>query len=227
MATNSRIGKAKPSFRSALPWKLKSVSQTRQDIQSWRRALAMFQNIEQPANWVLQQLYNNVKIDALLTSQIENRKDQTFSSEFVIKTSDDKEDEQATKNLANSPAFRKIVDAIIDSRFFGYSMAELYIDEKGGLQTNELPRTNIVPQMGIFLPDYLEQSNSIKYRELREYGTFILEFDNLVMHEQEFGLLNKIVPHVLMKRFAQSCWSELCEIYGIPPRYMKTLTNDP
>ena len=30
-----------------------------------------------------------------------------------------------------------------------------------------------------------------------------------------------------MKRFAQSCWSELCEIYGIPPRYMKTMTNDP
>jgi len=35
------------------------------------------------------------------------------------------------------------------------------------------------------------------------------------------------VPHILFKRFAQSCWSELCEIYGIPPRVMKTTTQDP
>ena len=32
---------------------------------------------------------------------------------------------------------------------------------------------------------------------------------------------------MLFKRFAQSCWSELCEIYGIPPRYLKTNTQDP
>lgn len=226
MSTNSRIGNSKPAFKTVLPWKLKSVSQTRQDIQSWRRALAMFQSVEQPTNWVLQQLYNNIRIDALLTSQIENRKDQTFSSDFVIKTKDDKEDEEATKVLSNSPAFRKIIDAIIDSRFYGYSMVELQMI-KEELQILELPRTNIIPQTGIFYDDYIEQTKKIEYRELREYGTFILEFNNLVMHEQDFGLLNKIVPHVLMKRFAQSCWSELCEIYGIPPRYMKTMTNDP
>ncbi|MFV0397346.1 MAG: DUF935 family protein, partial [Bacteroidales bacterium] len=40
------------------------------------------------------------------------------------------------------------------------------------------------------------------------------------------GLLDKLVPHVLFKKFAQSCWSELCEIYGIPPRVMKTETRD-
>ncbi|WP_164126100.1 phage portal protein family protein [Sphingobacterium luzhongxinii] len=227
MSTNSRIGKISPSHKQVLPWKLKSVSQTRQDIQSWRRALAMFQNVEQPANWVLQLLYNNIKLDALLTSQIENRKDQTFSSEFVIKTADDKDDEEATKALANSTAFSKIIDAILDSKFHGYSMVELHIDKAGTLCVDELPRTNIIPQTGMFFKDYMEVTGGVAYREIKEYGTFIIEFNNLSMHEQEFGLLNKIVPHVLMKRFAQSCWSELCEIYGIPPRYMKTMTNDP
>jgi len=224
--TNSKVGKATPSFRSVLPHKLKSVSQSRQDIQSWRRALAMFQSIEQPTTWVLQQLYNNIKIDALLTSQIENRKDQTFSSNFVIKTAEDKEDEEATKLLSNSPAFSKIIDTLLDARLFGYSMIELYIDSNGLLQIREIPRTNIVPQTGMFYTDYIETTKGIPYREMKEYGTFILEFNNLVMHEQDFGLLNKIVPHVLMKRFAQSCWSELCEIYGIPPRVLKTNTAD-
>ena len=44
---------------------------------------------------------------------------------------------------------------------------------------------------------------------------------------RNYGLLNKAVPHALFKKFAHSCWSELCEIYGIPPRYIKTNTQDP
>lgn len=226
MATNSKIGKAAPSFKQTLPWKLRSVTQTRQDIQSWRRALAMFQSVEQPTNWVLQILFNNVRMDSLLSSQIENRKEQTFSSDFTIHTPDGNVDEEVTKDLAKSLAFKTIIDSILESKFLGYSMVQLAIQD-GKLQVEDLPRTNTIPQTGMFYEDYVELSKPVKYRETREYGTFILEFNNLEMHKQELGLLNKVVPHVLMKRFAQSCWSELCEIYGIPPRYMKTMTNDP
>src|SRR5690606_35457902 len=133
MATNSRSGKVSPAYKTVIPWKLKSVYKTRQDIQSWRRALAMFQNVEQPVNWVLQLLYNNIKMDALLTSQIENRKDQTFTSSFKIMIND-KEDEEITKQLSKSQAFGKIIEAILDSRFYGYSMIELYVDHKGRIQ---------------------------------------------------------------------------------------------
>ena len=41
------------------------------------------------------------------------------------------------------------------------------------------------------------------------------------------GLINKAIPYCLFKRFATSCYSELCEIYGIPPRVYKTDTQDP
>ena len=68
-----------------------------------------------------------------------------------------------------------------------------------------------------------DDSKGIKYREVREFGTWLLEFGK----EHDYGLLNKAVPHVLFMRFAQSCWSELCEIYGIPPRFIKTDTQDP
>ena len=68
----------------------------------------------------------------------------------------------------------------------------------------------------------MEETNAVKYRELPEFGKWILEFTG----GEPLGRLNKVVPHVLMKKFAQSCWSELCEIYGIPPRVMKTNTRD-
>lgn len=85
-----------------------------------------------------------------------------------------------------------------------------------------MPRQNILPKSGTFLFDYNEEKG-IKYRELPQYGTFLLEFGKA----GEMGLLNKAIPHCLFKRFATSCYSELCEIYGIPPRVYKTDTQDP
>ncbi|MDR1517329.1 MAG: DUF935 domain-containing protein, partial [Dysgonamonadaceae bacterium] len=85
-----------------------------------------------------------------------------------------------------------------------------------------IPRNNIVPEKGLLLLKE-DDSAGIKYREAREYGWWILEF----WDKKDFGLLNKAVPHVLFKRFAQACWSELCEIYAIPPRYIKTDTTNP
>ena len=85
-----------------------------------------------------------------------------------------------------------------------------------------LPRQNVIPEKGMLLFRE-DDSKGLQYREVREFGNFILEFGK----DHDYGLLNKAVPHVLFMRFAQSCWSELCEIYGIPPRFMKTDTQDP
>lgn len=83
-----------------------------------------------------------------------------------------------------------------------------------------VPRQNIDPANGRFYPDQ-HQNTFIAYREAAEFGKWIVEFNS-----GHLGLLNKTVPHILFKKFAQSCWSELCEIYGIPPRYVKTNTQD-
>ena len=95
------------------------------------------------------------------------------------------------------------------------------VDGKNTLICTTVPRTNVVPQSGLFYTDYTDALNTIRYREVAEYGTWILEFNG-----DGLGLLNKAVPHVLFKKFAASCWSELCEIYGIPPRVLKTNTQD-
>ena len=105
---------------------------------------------------------------------------------------------------------------------YGHSLIELTTSPDGTPQVTLLPRTNVVPEQGVLLLSE-DDGDGIRYREAREYGTWILEFGS----RTEYGLLNKAVPHVLFSRFAQSCWSELCEIYAIPPRVLKTNTQDP
>lgn len=219
--TNSKIGN---TTKAPLQWQLKSISRIRQDIQSWNRALNLARNVEFTQNYQLQLLYNEICIDAHLTSQMGGRKEQLWSSDFVV-TTGGKPNEAAIEALTNMPAFQQIIEAIQDSIYYGYSLIQLDMQE-GNLVVDDIPRTNVIPQTGQFFADYGDTTNPIHYRQLPEFGTWLLEINSISLAKSDFGLLNKAVPHVLFKRFAQSCWSELAEIYGIPPRVLKTNTQD-
>lgn len=205
-----------------LGWQPKSIYRTRSDVKTWSEAQDMYLQAEEPRTYLLQNLYNEVRLDALLTSQIENRKQQVFSSEFSLKNAKGDIDEAQTLLLKKSTAYRKLTDAVLETIYTGYNMVEMDLGADRKLNITLIPRTNYVPQLGLFYKDYTDDINPIAYRNLPDFGKWILEFNS-----GDMGLLNKAIPHVLFKRFAQSCWSELCEIYGIPPRVLKTNTNDP
>jgi phage gp29-like protein len=137
-----------------------------------------------------------------------------------MQTSAKKTDEKMTETLGSLPFLQDLFGHILDSEYYGFSLVELSVENnetKAGL----INRRNVVSDFGRFYPD-TSYENFIEYRQSNEYGKWLLEFNS-----DHLGILNKAVPHVLFKKFAQSCWSELCEIYGIPPRVMKTDTRDP
>jgi len=199
----------------------KAFSQARNDIAMWKAAIRQAMLIDYPKRIKLQILYKDIILDSLLTSQIENRKMQTVGSAFTLKDSNGNVNEEVTDFLKSSRFFYDLVQCMLDSVYYGTTVVELN-SNSNGLQVLMLPRRNIMPEKGILVLDELDVEG-IDYRTIREYGTWLLEFGN----SSDFGLLNKAIPQVLFKRFAQSCWSELCEIYGIPPRVMKTNTQDP
>lgn len=211
--------------KQVLQWQNKALSLVRTDVKQWKTAWQQTSS-DEPKNYPLQFIYDrDVMMDALLVSQLENRNNQVLKTGFAVKTrkSNERDEEQSLK-IRSSQGVRKIIDTILQSHYFGYSLVEIGVVqmENGNqnLTVNLIPRTNVVPQTGLFYPDYSEDKN-ISYRELPEFGSYILEFNS-----ENVGLFNKIVPHILFKKFALSCWSELCEIYGIPPRVLKTDTQN-
>lgn len=199
----------------------KSISRTRADISTWKGALRSADSVDNPRRARLYSLYEDILLDAHLTSQIELRIQSVLSTPFVLQLNGDNSDEWT--DVLRSARWKTALDRnVLWSIFFGISLVELTTTPLGELSVGLLPRNNIIPNKGIFLFSE-DDTTGIKYRELREYGTWILEFGQ----PNDYGLLNKAVPHVLFMRFAQACWSELCEIYGIPPRVIKTNTQDP
>ncbi len=199
----------------------KTISRTRSDIATWKSALRSADNVDNPRRTKLQRLYDDILTDAHLSALIELRYQHVLSTAFTLKRNG-KTDEEATDRLARSQWRTRLDRLMLGVDLRGDTLVEWTTSPKGTLQVNLLPYTNIVPEQGLLLLNE-DDSRGIKYRELREYGTWLLEFGD----PNDYGLLNKAIPHVLFMRFAQSCWSELCEIYGIPPRVMKTNTQDP
>lgn len=199
----------------------KAQSITRRDIASWQSALRAAVNIDNPRRARLQNLYSDIMLDAHLTSQYELRKQKMFSTPGVLKR-DGEVDQQYTDLISNSQWRAKLDSYAFDSELFGPTVIEFVTDKSGNLDVMLIPRTNVVPEQGLILLKE-DDTKGIEYRNVREYGTWLLEFGN----PTNLGLLNKAIPHVLFKKFAQACWSELCEIYGIPPRVLKTNTQDP
>lgn len=203
---------------------LRSVSATKLDISSFKSAEALT-TAEEPQNFAMQLILNETRRDALLTSQINNRKQQSFSCNFSLKKPNGEVDQVQTDLLKKMPLYRFLTHQMLDAIYHDYSAVELKfvadVMGKAILIAESIPRTNIVPQSGFFYPDYSDTSKKVAYRDIPEFGTWILEY-----RSQEGALLNKAVPHVIFKRFAQSSWAELCEIYGIPPRWIKTNTQD-
>lgn len=198
----------------------KTISRTRQDIKNWNDALNMANNVDQAKRFPLYNLYDNIMVDLHLQSQINNRMLKSLSQPFIMKDLSGKVNQDLTDLLQNKKWIYQVNKAILETLFYGHSLGE-FDYQLGELVFNLIPRQNIDPVKGFLYYDYADDKK-IVYKEQKEYGSWLLEFGN----KNDYGLLNGCVPHVLFKRFAQSCYSELCEIYGIPPRVLKTNTQD-
>lgn len=197
---------------------------TRKDFADWKSAQQYAQSIYNPKQYLLQRLYKDVMQDALMTSQIEGlRISKTKGADFDIIARDGKTDELSTQIIKDSGLYESIAEMVIESLFYGYTVIELSKDRRGGVRAVSIPRENIEPVQGLFLPDCTSDGGAIHYRNIREFGRTILE---VIPKPDDLGFINKAVPYVLIKKFAFSCWSEFCEIFGMPPRVLKTNTQD-
>lgn len=203
----------------------KTVSQTRQDIKNYVDAQNAAQLEQDPKFYPIHNLYDNILRDLHLQSQVNNRMLKSLSRAFTIKNADGTTNEELTTALQNKGFVFQINKAILETIFRRHSLGEFeykMVNNEPVLTFDTIARQNVDPVNGYIYYDYTDDKK-VKYREQREYGSWLIEFGE---KNKTLGLLDGCVPMVLFKRFANSCHSELCEIYGIPPRVMKTNTQD-
>lgn len=201
---------------------LSNTARARKNINQWRTALQQAENVENPKRTLLYNLYSELVLDAHLTAEHQKRKLAVRGSDFSLINDNGEIDLEKTA-LLERPWFFDFMDHYIDTIFWGHTVIQIDdLNEDGEISNTRLVnRKHIIPEKGLFV--YRESDEKgVFYREDKKFAPWLIEIGK----PDDFGLLNQAAPHILIKRFSQSAWSEFTEIFGMPIRYGTTNVKD-
>lgn len=199
----------------------------KKDISKWKSAWQQALNIENPNRTALYDMYSECLIDTHLSGCLEQRRGFLKQKAFKLIEKDGKENKEIT-TIFESQWFKQFIDYCLESRYWGHSLIEFgNVIDVNGIKTFDycdlIPRKNVVPEYGVIKRTQSEQASSgINYR-LPEYSNFLIE----VGDNYNLGLFLKTAIHVISKKFSTSFWDGFAELFGIPMRIAKTMSNDP
>ncbi len=198
-----------------------TTARARKNIQSWRNALRQAENTESPRRTLYYDLCDELELDAHLFAEMQRRILAVRGCEFSLIGNKGVAEPEKTA-LLKRPWFYDLIDLAMQSIFYGHSLVQIGDLKQGEITGVELiKRKHVIPEKGLFVFEQGEDKG-VLYREDLSYAPFLIEIGK----NDDLGLFNKCAPHVLYKRFAQSAWSEFCEIFGMPVRVGKTNTRD-
>lgn len=125
---------------------------------------------------------------------------------------------------AQGTQFEKIIQAIIEAKFYGYSLIEIMndIDEATGLlrEVNSIERRNVLPdqnrvvqRQGIWLPGWDLEDKQYKH-------------NYILINSGTFGLYAATTPLILAQKYTIANWVNFSHTYGQPIIHGKTTSED-
>lgn len=201
-------------------------SLTKKDLANWRSAWQQAINFENPKRAELYRVYTDTLIDLHLTGCISQRKGKTLQKPFILTDKNGKEDDKARK-IFEREWFYNLLDLALDSRYWGHSLIQFGDIIKEGdtmsfANVELVPRRHVVQEYGVITPDAGDDwQNGISYRE-GEIANWCIEVGN----PYDLGLLLKCAPQSLSKKNMLAYWDTFGEIFGMPIRVAKTMSQD-
>lgn len=194
------------------------------DLQIYRNAVVGAESITNPQRYNLYQVYNQVMIDAHVTSVLSQRKAITLSKEFCVYGPDGEEDDEKTK-LIRTKWFHEFLEHCLDSIFWGHSLIQfesiVTVNNIDQFKCADLvPRLYVKPEFHVVTTDY-SATTGTDYLEA-PYNVWCIG----VGKPRDLGLLMKIAPLQIWKKSALGAWAEYVEKFGTPLRILYSDTKD-
>lgn len=184
------------------------------DTADFMTAVKAAENVDYTQRAKLYDLYNDILLDAHLSSVIDKRKNAVLSSSIEFHRNG-KPDEKINEQLF-SPWFYRCVADILDARFWGFSLMQFY--KKGEWVDYDLvPRKHVEPVRKLILT-----------RQTDLMGTSWEEFEDLLFigGSTDLGLLARAAPWVIYKRNTTADWAQFSEVFGMPIQEYTYETDD-
>lgn len=206
------------------------VSQRATSLLEWQNAVNLARNPLVQNRRDLMRVFDNVMLDLQLTTLLDKRVERVQADKFKILGADGKEAPELAA-LFQTMWFRQYIRYVIESIAYGHSLMELadQADKPSTVKVNGravqyyplrslklVPRSHVRPEKGQWVPNVFDQEGpSFRDPAVRN---FYLEAGD----PTDLGLLYKIAPITLAKRFALGSWGDFNDKLAIPFRWVVT-----
>lgn len=228
----SKVGRQYPNMAGKIPQSDQAImvqiaqeaaDRSRKGIKQWREALESADDPQNP-NWsALQDLYEYLRTDGHLGSQMTIRKGSILSNRFFIRDGKTGKENPDKTKLLEKKWFFDLLGELLDNILLGYTVVQfpdpIRVLKPHPLQNayDLIPRRNFIPQKNMIL----KEANGTE-------GFLITDpaFMNTIIcikNQERFGLLNDLVPGLIWKKNARQGWAEFGEKFGLP--LVKVTTN--
>jgi phage gp29-like protein len=195
-----------------------------QDLKKFIAAMRSAENIMHPRRMLLYNLFDDLMLDGHLSGLIEHTIiNRVLAENFAIVNADGSEDTQLTQML-QSQWFEDFVTETIKSKYYGHSLIQITVEGKG---ENQVVKCVLIPRRHV-----RQETGEILNNPNDDKGWSYLEDDVSwclveVGKPEDLGLLCRVAPYVIIKKFGITNWSEYAELFGMPLRYAKLQSKDP
>ncbi|WP_143960240.1 phage portal protein family protein [Litoribacter populi] len=183
-----------------------------QDVPSWRNAHKSAESII-PRRILLYDLYADVDLDPHVEAVTGKRRDAVTTANWQFVGKDGKPVD-AINEVVDSVGFEEMLQEIINSKFWGYSILEptFFKDFNGRweMAANLINRLNYRPEIGVVAKDY-STDEGINIRE-GIYAKTVME----VGKPNDLGLYLKVAPFQILKRGSVGDWAQFVQNFGDP-----------
>ena len=222
---NSLVASGKRS-NTSMPSGLMNHSATMmrvEDLNSWKTALMLATDPDNPDKQNLRALYDNMKLDNHLGSVLETRIAKTQQSPFKLEHKTTKERNEDAETLFKTLWFQEFIKLVLESKFEGTKLIELFqTDEEGKLsEITEIPQSHFNPKKGIILKEP-GQTTGTDYKN----GNLSNFYIQIGKDYKDLGTFALIAPIILAKKLGLGSWLDFIEKYGVPPLFVTTDRED-
>ena len=194
-----------------------------EDLNSWKLAIMLATDPDNPDKQNLRALYDNMKLDNHLGSVLETRIAKTQQSPFKLSHKTSKERNEDAETLFKTLWFQEFIKLVLESKFEGTKLIELFqTDEEGKLsEITEIPQSHFNPKKGIILKEP-GQPTGTDYKN----GPLSNFYIQIGKDYKDLGTFALIAPIILAKKLGLGSWLDFIEKYGVPPLFVTTDRED-
>ncbi|MDR1381774.1 MAG: DUF935 domain-containing protein [Tannerella sp.] len=188
-------------------------------IQTWKTAIAAFENPQNPMRKQLYDLYDDIMLDGQIEATWGKRRDAVLNRRLLF-VRDEQKDETVTK-LLNSPDMRRLIEELHKTIAYGYTLIQvndIWYDEEQEcyrIDFDLIPRANVHPEPEFECISKAASSITGDWLYMNPpLANYMLGAGNY----SDKGLFAKAAPYVIYKRGTMGDWSQFSEMFGMPFR---------